>query len=57
MTGKPAASIPAGFTRAGRLVGLQIVGRHLDHERVLNASTCFKKVRRWLNRKLPPLTA
>ncbi|WP_158810418.1 amidase [Beijerinckia sp. L45] len=56
MTGQPAASIPAGFTKDGLPVGLQIVGRHLDDELVLRASACFEKVRPWMGRR-PPILA
>jgi aspartyl-tRNA(Asn)/glutamyl-tRNA(Gln) amidotransferase subunit A len=35
LTGAPAASVPIGFTRDGRPIGLQIMGRHLDDRGVL----------------------
>jgi aspartyl-tRNA(Asn)/glutamyl-tRNA(Gln) amidotransferase subunit A len=35
LTGQPAASVPIGFTRDGRPIGLQILGRHLDDRGVL----------------------
>jgi aspartyl-tRNA(Asn)/glutamyl-tRNA(Gln) amidotransferase subunit A len=38
LTQQPAASIPCGFTKEGLPVGLQIVGRHGDDARVLQAS-------------------
>ena len=47
MTGQPAASIPAGFTRDGLPVGLQIIGRHLDDKSVLRASGAFERTRPW----------
>lgn len=37
-TGQPAATVPAGFTRDGLPIGLQIVGRHLDDPTVLRAA-------------------
>jgi aspartyl-tRNA(Asn)/glutamyl-tRNA(Gln) amidotransferase subunit A len=46
-TGQPAASIPAGFTKAGLPVGLQIVGRHLDDAGVMRASAAFEAARPW----------
>ena len=49
MTGQPAASIPAGFTKDGLPVGLQIIGRHLDDRTVLRASGAFEKARPWGN--------
>lgn len=47
MTGQPAASVPAGFTRAGLPVGLQIVGRHLADADVLRASAAFEEAAPW----------
>lgn len=46
-TGQPAASIPAGFTKAGLPVGLQIVGRHLADDVVLSAAAAFEQARPW----------
>jgi len=50
MTGQPAATVPAGFTRDGLPVGLQIVGRHLDDKTVLAASGAFERARPWANK-------
>ena len=47
LTGQPAATVPAGFTRDGRPVGLQIVGRHLDDIGVLRAAAGFEAARPW----------
>lgn len=54
LTGQPAATVPAGFTRDGRPVGLQIVGRHLDDMGVLRAAAGFETVRPW--RQFWPVT-
>lgn len=40
--GNPALSVPAGFTRAGLPVGLQIVGRHHDDWGVLQLGHAFE---------------
>ena len=56
MSGQPAASIPAGFTRDGLPVGLQIVGRHLDDPMVLRASAAFEAAAPWKDR-WPPMLA
>ncbi len=50
MTGQPAASVPAGFTRAGLPVGLQIVGRHLADASVLAASAAYERAAPWADR-------
>ncbi|MBU2550772.1 MAG: amidase [Proteobacteria bacterium] len=50
LTGQPAASIPAGFTRDGLPVGLQIVGRRFEEDLVLRAAACFEAVRPWADR-------
>ncbi len=49
LTGQPAASVPAGFTRAGLPVGLQIMGRHLDDLGVLRAAKALEDIRSWAN--------
>jgi len=54
LTGQPAASIPAGFTKDGLPVGLQIIGRHLDDPMVLRASAAFEAARPWAE-VWPPL--
>ena len=56
MTGQPAATIPAGFTKDGLPVGLQIVGRHLDDPLVLRASAAFEAAQPWAD-VWPPLLA
>jgi aspartyl-tRNA(Asn)/glutamyl-tRNA(Gln) amidotransferase subunit A len=55
MSGQPAASVPAGFTRDGLPVGLQIVGRHLDDPLVLRASAAFERAAPWKDRWPPML--
>jgi aspartyl-tRNA(Asn)/glutamyl-tRNA(Gln) amidotransferase subunit A len=46
----PAATVPAGFSRAGLPVGLQIVGpRHRD-DLVLQAARAFEQARPWAQR-------
>jgi Asp-tRNA(Asn)/Glu-tRNA(Gln) amidotransferase A subunit family amidase len=47
LTGQPAASVPAGFTKDGLPVGLQIIGRRFGEPIILRASSCFEEVRPW----------
>lgn len=56
MTGQPAATVPAGWTKDGLPIGLQIVGRHLDDPLVLKASAAFERAVPWHDRR-PPLLA
>jgi aspartyl-tRNA(Asn)/glutamyl-tRNA(Gln) amidotransferase subunit A len=56
MTGQPAASVPAGFTRDGLPVGLQIIGRHLDDPMVLRASAAYEAAAPWKDH-WPPMLA
>ena len=50
----PSTVAPAGLTKAGLPVGLQIVGRRLDDAGVLRASAAFEAARPWADRR-PPL--
>jgi aspartyl-tRNA(Asn)/glutamyl-tRNA(Gln) amidotransferase subunit A len=54
LTVQPAASVPAGWTRGGLPVGMQIVGRHLDDAMVLRASAAFESAQPWAHR-WPPI--
>ena len=46
-TGHPAASVPAGFTRDGLPVGMQLVGRRFDEATLIAASAAFERTRPW----------
>ncbi|MCC7347355.1 MAG: amidase [Variibacter sp.] len=46
-SGQPAISVPAGTSREGLPVGLQIVGRRLDDATVLRAAAAFEAARPW----------
>ena len=50
LTGQPVATVPAGWTADGLPVGLQIVGRHLDDERVLAAAAAYEAIAPWHDR-------
>lgn len=49
-TGQPAASIPAGFSKEGLPIGMQIVGRHYDDAGVLRISKAFQDISPWQDR-------
>jgi amidase len=52
--GLPAISVPAGFTRDGLPVGIQIVGRRRQEAAVLSAAAAFEKAAPWADR-IPPV--
>ena len=53
LTGQPAASVPAGFTKDGLPVGLQIVAR-INHESdIFSAAAAFERARPWADRRPP----
>lgn len=51
LTGLPAISVPAGFTRDGRPVGLQLMGRAYDEATVLSAAAAYEAATDWHTRR------
>jgi Asp-tRNA(Asn)/Glu-tRNA(Gln) amidotransferase A subunit family amidase len=56
MTGQAAATVPAGFTKDGLPIGLQIVGGQLDDATVLRAAAAYEAAAPWKD-KWPPMLA
>ncbi|MFI7336625.1 amidase [Streptomyces sp. NPDC050085] len=56
LTGLPAASLPAGFTRDGLPVGIQLVGRHLADGPLLDVCAAYEEAAPWRD-LWPPLRA
>ena len=53
ITGRPAASVPCGFSAGGLPVGLHIIGRIGDEVTILKASARFEEARPWTDRRPP----
>ena len=53
LTGRPAASIPCGFTEGGLPVGLMLIGRMGDEETILRASAAFEAAQPWSHKRPP----
>ncbi|MDP6588186.1 MAG: amidase family protein [Alphaproteobacteria bacterium] len=51
VTGQPAASIPAGFTKAGLPVGLQMVARINSETDIFRAAAAFEEAFPWADKK------
>lgn len=54
LTGQPAASIPAGFTRGGLPIGLQMISGINAEQDLLRAAAAFEAARPWADR-YPPI--
>lgn len=55
-TGQPAASIPAGFTKSGLPVGLQMAARINSETDIFRAAAAFEEAFPWADKR-PPLNA
>ena len=55
-SGHPALSLPCGFDADGMPIGLQIVGRMWDEEKVLQAGYAYERATEW-HKKRPPSRA
>lgn len=51
LTGQPTASVPAGWTKAGLPVGLQIIGNRFDDRLVLQASRTWEQIQPWSDKQ------
>ena len=51
MTGQPTITLPAGATAAGRPVGIQLVGRHLDEALLCRAGHAVQQASDWHTRR------
>jgi len=54
LAGIPGISIPCGFTGDGLPVGLQILGRHFDEERILQVAYAYEQATEW-HKKRPEI--
>jgi aspartyl-tRNA(Asn)/glutamyl-tRNA(Gln) amidotransferase subunit A len=56
LAGLPGLSMPAGFTRTGLPIGLQIIGQAFAEETILRVAKAYEDATSWRERK-PPLEA
>ncbi|TXT38245.1 MAG: aspartyl-tRNA(Asn)/glutamyl-tRNA (Gln) amidotransferase subunit A [Planctomycetota bacterium] len=56
LTGQPAASVPAGWTKSGLPIGLQLIGNRFADLLVLQAARAWEQIQPWSDRR-PVLTS
>jgi aspartyl-tRNA(Asn)/glutamyl-tRNA(Gln) amidotransferase subunit A len=54
LTGLPAVSVPAGFSRDGLPVSIQIVGRPFDEPTILRIARSYERATEWHTRRPDP---
>ena len=47
LTGQPVASVPAGWTKSGLPIGLQIIGNRFADQLVLQSARAWEQVQPW----------
>ena len=52
LAGLPGLSLPCGFDRSGMPIGLQIVGRPFEEEKVLQAAYAYEQATEWHRRRV-----
>ena len=53
LSGCPVISVPAGFSRDGLPMGMQLIGRPHDDLGVLRLARAYEQERDWVGRHLP----
>jgi aspartyl-tRNA(Asn)/glutamyl-tRNA(Gln) amidotransferase subunit A len=51
LAGLPGLSVPAGFTRTGLPIGLQLIGRPFEEATLLRAAHAYERATEWHKRK------
>jgi len=51
LTGQPAATLPAGFSREGLSIGMQVIGKRLSDALVMQVSKAFEDVAPWQDKR------
>ncbi|HZX34933.1 MAG TPA: Asp-tRNA(Asn)/Glu-tRNA(Gln) amidotransferase subunit GatA, partial [Thermodesulfobacteriota bacterium] len=54
LAGIPGISLPCGFTKNNLPIGLQLLGRHLDEQTILNTAFAYEKSTEW-HKKRPKI--
>ena len=51
LAGIPGISIPCGFTKDNLPIGLQLLGRHFDEEKILHSAFAYEQATEWHKRR------
>ncbi|MDP2599466.1 MAG: Asp-tRNA(Asn)/Glu-tRNA(Gln) amidotransferase subunit GatA [Deltaproteobacteria bacterium] len=51
LAGLPGLSLPCGFSKAGLPIGLQLIGKHLDEEKLLQIAFAYEQSTEWHTRR------
>ncbi len=51
LAGLPGISLPCGFTRSGLPIGMQLIGKHFEEEKILRAAFSYEQATEWHMRR------